>query len=67
MIKYLIYENLKNSVKMIMYDYLQFLFFLQIVKYKSLLNNGEDIMLLGLDLVILEIFVIDLFVKNVYF
>lgn len=37
------------------------------VKYKSLLNNGEDIMLLGLDLVILEIFVIDLFVKNVYF
>lgn len=67
MIKYLIYEYLKNSVKMIMYDYLQFLFFLQIVKYKSLLNNGEDIMLLGLDLVILEIFVIDLFVKNVYF
>lgn len=37
------------------------------VRYKSLLNNGEDIMLLGLDLVILEIFVIDLFVKNVYF
>lgn len=50
-----------------MYDYLQFLFFLQMVKYKSFLNNGEDIMLLGLDLVILEIFVIDLFVKNVYF
>lgn len=37
------------------------------VKYKSFLNNGEDIMLLGLDLVILEIFVIDLFVKNDYF
>lgn len=38
------------------------------VKYKSLPNNGEDTTSSGLDPVILEIFVIDLFVKkNVYF
>lgn len=37
------------------------------VKYKSFPNNGEDTTSSGLDPVNLEIFVIDLFVKNVYF
>lgn len=37
------------------------------VRYKSLPNNGEDTTSSGLDPIILEIFVIDLFVKNVYF
>lgn len=37
------------------------------VKYKSLPNNGEDTTSSGLDPVILEIFVIDLFVKKCLF
>lgn len=50
-----------------MYNYLQLLLSSYMVKYKSFPNNGEDTTSSGLDPVILEIFVIDLFVKNVYF